>query len=259
MKKSQLFRRPHMRLGLSISIIMAVGAAAAMAFMLANRSLFSANSHFTIRNIAIRGTASWKAREAQILQYGRIRKGESNLFAINPRELRERISALPSVEKASVSRKLPDTLVISISERVPRVAFNNSGRRWYSDEHGVVFSASSYGELRQDMPIIVGFSAPEALAEGDSVEDFIFPAAISITASRYFPEFIVLRIDIRERKFVIAKIRPADSFDVYTVVFPMEDIEEKFAAFKWALRRSIEEQTGKTTFDLRFAGQVVTR
>jgi hypothetical protein len=258
-RKATIFKKTHVRLGFSISILMGIVVSIFITFTFANRSLFSKNKHFTLKKIIINGSASWKAREKQILEYGGIRKNETNLFNIDIRALRKRIDALPSVERSSVSRKLPSTLIINISERIPRAAFNNTGKRWYADDNGVVFSASSYGEIRQDIPIIVGFSALNELNEGDLVEEFKFPATIVSTANKFYPDFIVLRLDIREKKIVIAKICRTEGSKIYTVVFPKKKIKEKFAAFKWALRKSIEENTGKMTFDLRFDGQVVTR
>ncbi|HPN83989.1 MAG TPA: FtsQ-type POTRA domain-containing protein [Victivallales bacterium] len=258
-RRSPLFKKTHVRLGISISILMSIAVMSFLAFSFATRSLFSANKHFTIKKIVINGTASWKAREKQILDYGGIKKGVSNIFNVNLRELRAKIDALPSVEKSTISRKLPNTLVINISERIPRAAFNKDRKRWYTDDYGIVFSASSYGEIRHDLPIIVGFTPAPDINEGDCIPEFKFPATIVTVANRLFPEFIPIILDVREPKFVVAKIRPVDGTDTYTVIFPKIKLEEKFAAFKWAYKKSIEDNTNKKIFDLRFEGQVVTR
>ncbi|HRR06231.1 MAG TPA: FtsQ-type POTRA domain-containing protein [Victivallales bacterium] len=221
--------------------------------------MLSENPHFIIRKILIKGSVLLKARESQVFQYGMIKPNQTNLFALNLKELRKKISSLPIVESATISRKLPDTVIITISERIPRVGFNYHGRRWYADENGVVFSAASYGQIRRDLPLVVGFSAPDVITEGEYVEKLIFPAKLSAIANRYYPEFIIQRIDLSYKTHIVLKLHPLDSYDYYTVIFPKEKAFEKFALFKWAYLKSLAENTGKRIFDLRFEGQVVTR
>lgn len=257
--KLNFLKKPHIRIAFSVSIIVIFLTILGVSFVGIKRSLFSRNEHFTIKQVLIKGSVSWEAREVQILQYGKIKLGETNLFSVDIRKLREKIISLPSVENASVSRKLPDILIINIEERIPRVAFNFHGRRWYADEKGVVFSAASYGKIKRDLPLLGGFSLPETLAEGDTVSNFIFPATLSAICNRYYPEFSIQTMDLSKKRYLIVKIRSIDDFEIYTAIFPKEKAVEKFALFKWALAKSIEEDTGKKIFDLRFEGQVVTR
>ena len=257
--KISFLRKPHIRLGFSISIIVVFFSITGLFFIFIKRSTFSRNEHFIIKHVIVKGSSLWEERRVQILQYGRIKIGETNLFSVDLKSLRRRISSLPSIENASVSRKLPDTLVISIEERIPRLGFNYQGRRWYADDKGVVFSAASYGKMRRDLPLLTGFLLPEALAEGDTVGDFVFPAKLSAVCSRYYPEFLIQKIDLSQKRYLTLKIQPVDDYEIYTVIFPKEKEFEKFALFKWAFLKSLEQDTGKKVFDLRFEGQVVTR
>ncbi|MFA4944033.1 MAG: FtsQ-type POTRA domain-containing protein [Lentisphaeria bacterium] len=95
------------------------------------RLFLSANPHFTVRNIEVRGECgdAGRAEVAAALAALGIRKDVSNLFAIDPARLQRQLTAAAATGRASgpvmvaeaqVARRLPDTLEITVSERVPR-------------------------------------------------------------------------------------------------------------------------------------------
>jgi hypothetical protein len=201
----------------------------------------------------------WKQREKLLAAHGGINYNHSNLFSINLSDLKKKIESIPSIEKANVARRLPDTIVLNISSRIPRALFSGNGKTWYTDDYGVVFSAASYGEIRKNIPVISGFAQGNDLQEGDSVPQFKIPLSIISTADRFYPGFVVKRLDLRSEKHILVNLHTSEDFEIYTAMFPMEKIPEKFKAFKYAFEKSRMEKTGKKIFDLRYEGQVVTR
>ena len=78
-------------------------------------------------------------------------------------ELRARIETIPWVEKATVERRLPGTLVINLQERRPYAIWQNQGKYVLVDRTGQVVADQDVAEFRH-LPLIVGMGAPNAAA-----------------------------------------------------------------------------------------------
>lgn len=73
-------------------------------------------------------------------------RGE-NLFRLSTEPLESALEALPTVEQATVAVQLPDTLVVSLRERVPVVVWRVGARLYLADGTGLLF-----GRLGDDPP-----------------------------------------------------------------------------------------------------------
>lgn len=73
-------------------------------------------------------------------------------------DIRDRLLRYPWVEDATVSRRLPDTLVISIVERRPSAIWQNRGKLALIDATGVPLQAVEPGAL-PSLPLLVGDGA----------------------------------------------------------------------------------------------------
>ncbi|MCC6496223.1 MAG: FtsQ-type POTRA domain-containing protein [Propionibacteriaceae bacterium] len=63
------------------------------------------------------------------------------LVWVDPAEVAERVSGLPAVAEVTVTRKWPDRVGITVSERKPRLAIPAGGGYLLADASGVVFQA----------------------------------------------------------------------------------------------------------------------
>lgn len=79
-------------------------------------------------------------------------------------EARARIETLPWVEHAVVERRLPDTLVVRITERQPYAVWQNQGRFSLIDRAGLVLTDHDVAEFRS-LPLVVGAGAAEHAAD----------------------------------------------------------------------------------------------
>ena len=75
-----------------------------------------------------------------------------------------RIETLPWVEHALVERRLPDTLLVRITERHPYAIWQNQGRFSLIDRAGQVLTEQEVGQFRS-LPLVVGAGAAEHAAE----------------------------------------------------------------------------------------------
>lgn len=83
---------------------------------------------FKVEHIVITGNSRYSAEE--VVSAGGVKR-DDNLYFMNKYDVAGRISgALPYVESVSITRSLPDTLHIHITECVCRTAIEQNGQTW---------------------------------------------------------------------------------------------------------------------------------
>ena len=103
---------------------------------------------------------------------------------------RERLLDLPWIREASVNRRLPNMIQVSIQERQPMALWQRKGRLVLVDTYGVIVTRHKLGRFR-DLIIIVGKDAPShaatLLAMLDSEPDLArkVTAAVRVGARRW--------------------------------------------------------------------------
>jgi cell division septal protein FtsQ len=138
-------------------------------------AMFAENEFFQIRQIEVTTDGSLGA--ALIQEYAKVRKG-LNLFGVRPEEIRAALLSVPVIANAQVGRRLPDTLIIEVSERVAvaRLGRPGSGSPLAVDATGHVLGPSS---VRASLPVILGVR-DKALRPGDVVQDPLLKDALRV-------------------------------------------------------------------------------
>ncbi|MCC7267355.1 MAG: FtsQ-type POTRA domain-containing protein [Caulobacteraceae bacterium] len=113
---------------------------------------------FEMRNLKVEGAS--KLAEGDILAAAALHRHDSVLTVDLP-SLRQRVEEVPWVEKATVSRLLPDTLVIDIKERPRLAVWQHRGRMAVLDADGVVIGGADPFRFA-DLPLVVGEGAAES-------------------------------------------------------------------------------------------------
>ncbi len=133
---------------------------------LIGQSLFSRNPRFTIRNLHLRSNG--KLQSEHIREYAHIDEG-MNLFEIDLGQVRDDLMSVPIVSAVSVRRKLPDTLEVTVSERIPaaRLGEESTGYPLAVDQAGFVLGPTS---VSQQLPSITGLQE-KGLRPGARVGD----------------------------------------------------------------------------------------
>lgn len=124
--------------------------------------LFYRNPDFTIKTIEVQINGSLSRSE--VLDWAGVQPG-LNLMQINLVDVRRRLTRMPNISTATVSRRLPHTLRITVEERQPIariIPFSTSGHLlaqpvYYIDEKGMVMKPKP-GERLKPLPIIRGVS-----------------------------------------------------------------------------------------------------
>mgnify|MGYP001812685426 FL=1 len=89
---------------------------------------------------------------------------------VNIVEIRDRVEALSWVQSARVSRRLPDTLVVSITERRPTAIWQHDQQLYLVDAEGEVLEEVPLDAM-PDLPLIIGPAANRQVANFEDLMD----------------------------------------------------------------------------------------
>lgn len=93
---------------------------------------------FRINTVQVKGSATYTKK--QIVSSGGVETG-SNLFMVNDEKVNEKLTnSLPYIESVTIERKLPDTLIINVTETKTAGSVQNGKTYVYVDKSGKVLS-----------------------------------------------------------------------------------------------------------------------
>lgn len=120
---------------------------------------------FRVDRIEVVGQSQYT--EAEIIAASGVERGD-NLFRLNKNQIAQRVlTGLPYVDKLSMSRRWPDTLVLTVSECVPVAVVEGGGERWLLDAACKVLERGD-ASLGADRALVLGIT-PLAPAVGMSL------------------------------------------------------------------------------------------
>ncbi len=116
---------------------------------------------FTVKEVMVVGRRHTLRKD--LLKAVRSARG-APILALDIEGAKKRLEELPWVRSASVERMLPDTILLSVTERTPLAIWQNKGRFYLIDREGDVILEN---EVRQfsDLPVVVGEKAAAHAAE----------------------------------------------------------------------------------------------
>jgi cell division protein FtsQ len=115
------------------------------------------NAGFGVKQIYVEGRSH--VSPAMLKQAMKLNQGDP-ILAVSVEELASRLVTLPEVRQVSVTRKLPDTLHITLEERVPAALWQHAGTYSVIDRDGVELNRP-IKSLPADMLLVVGEDAPK--------------------------------------------------------------------------------------------------
>lgn len=143
-----------MRLGVALVLAWGVLLGAQQGYQFVTTS-----AHFEAKTLAFEPTAHVtpeRLRELMGLQEG------TNILSVDVDDMRRRVEADPWVASASVQRRLPDTLHVSVVEHEP-AAVLEAGRFYLLSRAGIPFKRVEPGE-RGELPVITGVPRDQLIA-----------------------------------------------------------------------------------------------
>lgn len=92
----------------------------------------------------------------------------SSMLTLDTKGVAARVSALPEVRDVDVSRELPDTVVIEVTERTVVFQRVEGGAYEWVDEEGVIFSTSAT-PIEDVLEVVTASKEPRVLADVSTV------------------------------------------------------------------------------------------
>ena len=219
-------------------------------------AMFAENDYFHIREIEV--TTDGTLGAGNIQEYAKVSPG-MNLFAVRPREVRDLLLSVPVIENAQVGRRLPDTLIIEVTERVAvaRLGRPGSGSPLAVDSTGHVLGPSS---VRPSLPVILGVR-DTGLRPGDVVQDGMLRDALVLleicNQAAMRQELVVATIDLSEEDMLDVGLISGEQ-----VLLSREGLEEKIRQLP--IMRSVARGKGlelavyDMTVDRNYVGRPAT-
>lgn len=121
----------------------------------------TANMGFKLKQINLTGRSH--ADVAAVKEAIGVAQG-APLLQASLQDMKERLEQIPEIKSASITRKLPGTLSVSINERQPAAWWQTNGNVQLVDREGIVLSRYKYNE-KLTLPVVVGADAPKHMPE----------------------------------------------------------------------------------------------
>ncbi len=199
----------------------------------------TAEAGLTVDEVLVQGRV--RSERSRLLGALDVRRG-APILALDPYAAKERLEGLPWVARATVERRLPDTVYVHLVERRPMALWQRHGKLSVIDQLGEPIPGAlpaRYAEL----PLVVGEDAPQHAAE----------LLAALAAEPQLRERVVAAVRVGGRRW---NLRLDGGVDVQ---LPADD-----PAGAWAQLARIQRSHGVlerdvTVIDLRLPDQLVVR
>ena len=208
MRKDKILRNPYIRISIVTISIAIIISSFVLFVILAYSVLFKENPHFALNHIVVKSSGFWNDRSDEIMKILKLKKGEDNLFKLNVEKLKNELIERRefSIENVDVFKKLPDTLYLKITERIPRAILYNKKSDLLVDGNSVLINKTFCIDIDSNLPIITGFrirginvaqSMGKKKIPYGRILDQLKPALILISlVNTSFPEFNIKLINL---------------------------------------------------------------
>ncbi|MBP7831302.1 MAG: FtsQ-type POTRA domain-containing protein [Kiritimatiellae bacterium] len=199
------------------------------------QALFSANDRFTVRTLDL--VSDGKLQSWHIREYAGLDTG-LNLFALDLGKIRRELESVPVVGMVTVTRVLPDTLRVRISERraVARLGDEAGGQALAVDREGYALGPSS---VSARLPVITGYRA-RGLRPGSRVEDPGIQSAlalIDLSDEPLYSRFVRLRrVDVSDNEELRVELERGER-----IRFPRRDMQPRMERLCEIIKQSADE------------------
>lgn len=242
-----------------IAILLFVGGSAFLIWTL-YFEMFSANPRFTLRHVKVRSHEKgfWKGRKFLVCSILRIREGETNLFKINPGELRKRLlTREPSIQSVRVIRELPDTLHIDIVERTPVALVNSPRSPLVVDSKTILMQRSRCMDIASRLPVIFGLPNVSSYPPGSAIQKFATAVNLIQLTDTAYPDIRIGAINVTHANQLICSVYYKEDQNFYRVVMPDKELSKNLQVLSTTLEKMRKNRNPKRNINLLFRGQVI--
>jgi cell division protein FtsQ len=188
--------RVGVALKLALGAAIVIGASAGVAW--GAKRYVTTSPRFAIKTVAVEGNV--RRTPQDLAREGNIVVGD-NVFALDLDQAAREIEKDPWVKSAKVTRKLPGSVVVAITEHEPAALVSIEDKLFLASRDGDVFKEAA-PEDPMDLPLVTGVDAADVARDREGVEksivkalDVVDEVQKSQIASRYPVEEVHLESD----------------------------------------------------------------
>lgn len=228
-------------------LVLAVVAAFVLLLLQIPKVLLTQNPRFTLRRIEVNSSGFWQNNGQMLAQRIGIAPGDA-FFDINVGEVRRKIMQIQNVDSCEVQLIVPDTMVINLTERVPRAILVNRNSNIVIDEFGKLFKKSESTAVKHNLPLIYGLCG------------FPMKPALNLimTVIRDFNDINIQSISVAHEDHLKVDLIYRDMKKCH-VLLPtdVEDYKFLLQTLQSAIINTSGYDNAVKNFDLRNSGQVI--
>ncbi len=172
-------------------------------FLIIAGFIFSMSGFFTVDSIEVQGNSHYTAEE--IINMAHATAGRNILYNDGGDEMEEYLEQNPYIKKATVTRRLPSTLVIKVSERTERMAFKYDDDYLLMDENGILLKKTR----NEPMVTIVEGNIVSKIKLGERIgteNDELMKQTTDLIKTMISSDMYFVRVDMSDTKQVRAYI-----------------------------------------------------
>ncbi len=235
-------------IGVFLSVIALCGAYLLLSY--AGSLFFSRNPHFELKHVIM--SSDGRLTPSKLMEYGGVERGV-NLFSIDLDALRENLEGVALIESVHIQRRLPDTLIVRVAERVAvaQVNWKWRGPSFLIDQEGIVLPPTRAGVA---LPMIEGLKLDQ-LRPGEQLDDAgVMYALELLDASRSLGTSSIEfeRFDLRYPDYISATL-----VDGVSVRFPRHSAYNRIVRLAATLQMARDRGQRIKTVDLSPDGRNV--
>ena len=225
-------------------VLVGVGWVVLLGAKIIGQALFSENDRFVITQLDIRSDG--KLQPEDIREYAHIEEG-MNLFAIDLGQVRDDLASVPIVSAVSVRRKLPGTLEIVVSERIPaaRIAGESIGYPLAVDRVGFVLGPKS---VSQQLPSITGLQE-KGLRPGAQVGDPGIKNALHVLdvcdSPTFSPFLKVKNVDVSHPEYLEVRLQRGEC-----ILLSRDNVDTKLTKLCEIMKRTADMGQAIASIDM---------
>ena len=210
------------------------------------------DEYFNVKNTRIIGNSF--VSDNELISLMELPEG-TNIFKTGIYKLQEKMSSHPWIKGVLIKRELPNSLLISVDERMPIAVAEYKGRKYLIDSDGVVLGRRETLSDDRYFPVIRGVDfkgirfgeeqPPEALVEVLRLLD-------AIKKKKELTQFENINIDVERERIVLR-------LDDYEINMGGGDYEKKLHRFVEVRGDMIDRGLASKKIDMRFLNKVVIK
>lgn len=216
------------------------------------RLMFAQNDRFQIEQISCSSDGSlepWR-----IARYAGVKKG-ANLFAVDLAAVHEALESVSIINRVKIQRRLPSTLTIQVTERVPVARFDTASRFPFTvDREGCVLGWKTGSS---SLPILKGMRR-QGLKPGDRLYDASIQDALHVVdlcdSTRLGQYIKIQSIDVRNDELLDMKLNGGER-----VLLARRQIEPRLRKLAAILQASGEHSMRPVVIDMTGDNNVAVR